>query len=67
MRAAPLRGRFSFFSSASDSSRGWMRAEPNITMVSPTFARRRRLIGSMYSARIRSGRAGRLSMKIGSL
>src|SRR6267142_5643756 len=43
-----------------------IRAEPNITMVSPTFSRRRRSSGSMYSVRIRTGRAGKLSINTAS-
>src|SRR5882762_8724770 len=43
-------------------SRERIRAEPNITIVSPTFSRRRRSSGSMYSVRIRTGRAGKLSI-----
>src|SRR6266404_2827361 len=47
-------------------SRESIRAEPNITMVSPTFSRRRRSSGSMYSVRIRTGRAGKLSINTAS-
>ena len=39
-----------------------IRADPNITIVSAMFSRRSVVSGSRYSARIRSGRAGKLSM-----
>src|SRR6266478_6843439 len=47
-------------------SRERIRAEPNLTIVSPTFSRPKRSSGSMYSVRIRTGRAGKLSMNTGS-
>jgi hypothetical protein len=47
-------------SAASASSRDLRRAEPMNTMVSSTLSRSKRLFGSKYSDRMRTGRASRL-------